>query len=679
MDGIADGAVSEIAVAVIAAVVVGVLALGPKLIGWVVKRYREARISKYISATSFGEKEILSALDGYIKPKCNTSDPASMHEMREALDLERSCLFDYVDQFIDKGGTKYLFLLADCGMGKTSFLINYFHENRSRIIPGRMREMSLVSLSRASAQGEIEGIPYEKRGSVVLLLDALDEDPLVLGDPDSRLKHIFELTDDFKATIITCRSQFFSSDDSIPNLSGVSRTGPTRLGESKEYHVDKVYLAPFDDRDISKYLRKELPGLLNVRRRVRARQMVRQVPHLAVRPMLLNHISEVMSVESYLGSQSDIYQAMISAWVKREDRWVKAKPLLDFSKLLAFDLYSNRNIRGIEACSREEIENLAGEWNVNIKTDYLTGRSLLNRFADGNFKFAHRSILEYFVAQSILTAPAGLSLPITDQISVFLLEALGCNDGVTEFIVSRSPAIRVDIISPDVRIGLGTNYSLYTEIYPDLIAPEVYRVKCLAVGLQEPCFLGELIQSAISYGGGSNVPTQVRLHIPIAGDDPLAAGYMSVWFEEFVVVSAISVFVPDVLSISGVGRSSDGEIVLVSTSATVDRMAWRVAIRCNLPSANGISFGTIERNACFGIARDVKENERVMKLIAGGHRHGALSNFGIISGGSSYSLDRQRFTKMRGYKESTLDVGRQIEQQVAVSPPAERWPSGRRS
>lgn len=73
-----------------------------------------------------------------------------------------------------------------------------------------------------------------------------------------------------------------------------------------------------------------------------------KVPSLALRPMLLAHIADVMEHELRDApmSQVDIYQAMASAWVKRESKWVNEKELLLFSRSLAADIFEKRALRG---------------------------------------------------------------------------------------------------------------------------------------------------------------------------------------------------------------------------------------------------------------------------------------------------------------------------------------------
>jgi hypothetical protein len=120
----------------------------------------------------------------------------------------------------------------------------------------------------------------------------------------------------------------------------------------------------------------------------------------------------------------ELYEEMVEAWIEREKGFVeKPEALRDFSKRLAVDLYLNRAKRGAERIPKDELTDLAKEWNVPISDHKLSGRSLLNRDADGNFKFAHRSIMEYLFVQSFLQDPRCLTVEWTDQMNSFLWES----------------------------------------------------------------------------------------------------------------------------------------------------------------------------------------------------------------------------------------------------------------
>lgn len=64
---------------------------------------------------------------------------------------------------------------------------------------------------------------------------------------------------------------------------------------------------------------------------------------------------------------------------------------------------------------------MAKQWNIPLEDWVLSGRSLLNRDAEGNYKFAHRSIMEYLVVKGFVDDDKAYGgLLWTDQMKAFL-------------------------------------------------------------------------------------------------------------------------------------------------------------------------------------------------------------------------------------------------------------------
>ncbi len=116
----------------------------------------------------------------------------------------------------------------------------------------------------------------------------------------------------------------------------------------------------------------------------------------------------------------------MEAWLERERPFVKDEEALRlFSERLAVDLYIHRQRRNAERIPRSELAVLAKEWNISLDEWQLSSRSLLNRDAMGNYKFAHSSIMEYlFVKRFTDGDEACRGLEWTDTMKTFLLEMI---------------------------------------------------------------------------------------------------------------------------------------------------------------------------------------------------------------------------------------------------------------
>jgi len=318
----------------------------------------------------------------YIEPNCQSLDPAGAEEPRLVYGAKQN-LFAAVDDALQHPTEhRYLILLADSGMGKTSFLLNYYarHVRQAR----RQFALALVPLGIPDADGRIAAIT-DKRGTV-LFLDALDEDTLAIKDHAGRLRKLLELPRDFSRVLITCRAQFFPKEEEIPQETGIVKIGPRAAGEKAQYAFHKLYLAPFTDGQVQAYLKRRYPFGQRRRRRI-AQDMVQKIPQLSVRPMLLAHIDDLVRANRQVNYAFELYEEMVEAWLLREEGIVaglKKEPLRQFSERLAVDLYINHQRRGAERIPRDELAALAQSWNIPLDDWQLTGRSLLNRDALGN-------------------------------------------------------------------------------------------------------------------------------------------------------------------------------------------------------------------------------------------------------------------------------------------------------
>ena len=359
----------------------------------------------------------------YIEPNCQSLDPAGAEEPRLVYGAKEN-LFAAVDEGLQHPTEyRYIILLADSGMGKTSFLLNYYarHVRQAR----RPFDLALIPLGIPDADSRIAAIA-NKRGTV-LFLDALDEDTLAIKDHAGRLRKLLEQTRDFSRVLITCRTQFFPKEEEIPPETGIVKIGPRAAGEKAQYALHKLYLAPFTDGQVQAYLKRRY-RFWQRRQRAMAQNMVQKIPQLSVRPMLLAHIDDLVRANRQVNYAFELYEEMVEAWLQREEGIVpglKKEPLRQFSERLAVDLYINRQRRGAERIPREELAALAQSWNIPLDDWQLTGRSLLNRDALGNCKFAHRSIMEYlFVKRFMEGDEACIGAGFTDLMKAFFAELI---------------------------------------------------------------------------------------------------------------------------------------------------------------------------------------------------------------------------------------------------------------
>jgi len=282
-------------------------------------------------------------------------------------------------------------------MGKTTFMINLFYK-ASNSWQLSKPDVKLLPLGKKFIDEDIGEI--KEKINTILLLDGFDEDLKATINYKERLRTILELTSGFKKVIISSRTQFFASSDHEPYETGLLKFG----GDKGIHKFYKIYLSPFSDKDISKYLRKKY-GWLNFEKKNQAKKIIRQCPNLMIRPMILANIDDLVKNEKLFTFTYQIYDIIIQKWIERESyrfdlnvRENFKESLHEFSRAVALDIYNNQKERGELFIDANDIEPLAKKNMIKLSELDLKTRSLLNRNSIGQYKFAHKSILEYFLA-----------------------------------------------------------------------------------------------------------------------------------------------------------------------------------------------------------------------------------------------------------------------------------------
>lgn len=387
--------------------------------------FRQGRTNRFLEKQVGSNLYPSSVLDQstryYVESYCSMIDPAREEEIMNVRAHKRK-VFDAIDDFFEKESVyRHMIILADSGMGKTSVLINYFVRNYARRKPYKIK---LLPLGIPDLKELIEEVPDKE--NTTIFLDAFDEDTKAIADHKKRLEELMNSCRRFNRVVITCRTQFFLDDEEVNNIQpGILRVGPRSAGEEALYTFQKLYLMPLTDQQVAKYLRKRYPLWQWMKRR-QARKAVEKIPLLSVRPMLLTHIPDLLEQNITIRYSYELYETMINAWLQREEGWIDPEKLRKFSERLAVDLYVNREFRGAERLPRNELSNLMGQWGVPLDVQQISGRSLLNRDADGNLKFAHRSIMEYLFLRCDVSSLSQdwSNVQLTVQMKNYIQEAI---------------------------------------------------------------------------------------------------------------------------------------------------------------------------------------------------------------------------------------------------------------
>lgn len=391
----------------------------------VLRKRNKTFLSEYQKYDWYDQQDIIDATKYYVETRFLEESPSETEEPgTDNIKAKRRLLIPFfVNEIFKKDtvDTKYFMIMADSGMGKTTFMINLYLTYKYKLnwVGEKKYNILLVPLADADSLEKIK-IDDSEIPNTILLLDALDEDNLAISDYKKRLDEILNKVDRFRKIIITCRTQFFPSKEHEPEIKDKFTYG----SKTRSYTFQKLYISPFSEKDIKKYLRKRYGTILRIRnsRYLKALGIVLKTPKLLMRPLLLSYIDELVTANKEIRYSYQIYETLIEKWLDMEcDKPYILKKykspdeykqmLVCFSRAMARDLYLNRaNRQNKLSINYTEFIDYDGELQLKEYDDNYkkldkkdrSGRSLLNRNADGEYKFSHKSILEYFLALEVI-------------------------------------------------------------------------------------------------------------------------------------------------------------------------------------------------------------------------------------------------------------------------------------
>lgn len=373
----------------------------------------------------FDEKTIKQAANNYVPTQCQNITPKMdiSPEQSHAFTTKRPIMPFFLDRKFDFKGeeTSYYMVLADVGMGKTTFMLNLFSQ-LSKLMKTHDFNLVLVYSGHAETLNEIDKITLEERKKTILLWDALDEDYRIWSNYKARIKRILKSTEGFAEVIMTCRTHFFTQEEENIHELGVL----TIHNEDETYRFRKIYISPFDSSDINKYINKKYP-FYSIQKKRTARKIVQKAPNLMVRPMLLKNLDYLIEEQPNYQYMFLIYEQLMKAWITREAKkrhlesegTVFTNDMHKFIRLIALDMYRNHQKRSGFFISESQLENLAVKHQIRISIPYLKIGALLNRTAKGKFAFSHQSVLEYLLAVIFFEKPS-----LMDKLSIFSLKIM---------------------------------------------------------------------------------------------------------------------------------------------------------------------------------------------------------------------------------------------------------------
>lgn len=330
----------------------------------------------------------------YIPTRGQDVDPCNEEEIREnngKYNTEKLIPFLVKKAFAEDSFGKHYIILADAGMGKTTLLVNLYryYVLKKRFWSRDRKNIRYIPLSAENCMEQIQAI--ENQSKTILLLDALDESKAAIMDCSNFLNELLQQTQSFYKVVVTCRTHFFSDVKSEPKYTGLIRPG---TGD-KNLNFTKKYISPFSDKEVNAYLRKRF--LLRFTSQRKGREIIKQVPEIMARPLILNWIDYLVDTDEKLHSSFEIYKTIIDKWIQREPESLTKGKLFELSRKIAKWMLDNESTYVPAAV----VDVMASEEGIKLLPIVAKSRSLLNRNSNGIYKFAHRSFLEWFLSELV--------------------------------------------------------------------------------------------------------------------------------------------------------------------------------------------------------------------------------------------------------------------------------------
>jgi len=340
---------------------------------------------------------------------------------------------DAIRSWVKEPNGQLILLLAEFGAGK-SFLIRQVAEQfqddpvitpvlieLSQLENGQIfEELIAQHLTRAKvANPNVESFNYMlKEGHILLLFDGFDEllSRVTYQRATVHLNTILKAAQGKAKVIVTSRREHFIDDKQVL----------TALGERYRQVGNRMYsIQRFNDDDILLYLTKRLKTKTQAQKRFGLITEIKDLLGLSQNPRMLGFISdldedELEEAKNEEGeiTEASLYRTIIQKWLEHEynrldkpgspppmsikDRWkvldhVACVMWQQPEQKLSLDLLQDKIQTELKSI---DTANLGAE----VIAHQTGSATLLIRDEQGLFSFAHRSILEYLVADSIANA-----------------------------------------------------------------------------------------------------------------------------------------------------------------------------------------------------------------------------------------------------------------------------------
>lgn len=399
-------------------------------------------------------------------------------------------------EFLDNDASRHISVLGDYGTGKTSLCLQLTYDlakayladpvtNRIPLFLPLRNFDPRVGIKRfivdTLSDYEIKVFDFSafeivlRSGRIVLILDGFDEmaDRLDRQGVLRAFNQLSHLATPSSKVILTCRTHYFRSENQSLELLTPDMMTPLmyEVNQRNDYRV--IEILKFDERQILDRLSRQTSSYENQWTMMRS---IYNLSDLATTPILLNIIinslAKLVTVRSPREINSaGLYDIYTKFWLERDDdrSSVTNEERSLFAEELAWRMFETDTLLISSDQLREAVSHFflelyqrGRDWldllDVNIRTC-----SYLARDKNGNYLFAHKSFMEFFVAKRLArrigswTSEDYWARIIPYEVVAFLQELLTDADiqKVKQYSLNRTNNELLRSLCMDLQIAIG--------------------------------------------------------------------------------------------------------------------------------------------------------------------------------------------------------------------------------
>ncbi len=359
-------------------------------------------------------------------------------------DEKEILLDDIFKEFLLDNARNFLTLLGDFGTGKTSFSVHYFIRlAKSYLINYENRIPLFISLKNYPGKLNIEEFIvkefYENfnitlsfeiflklalQGRFVFFIDGFDEMASLSNQKMTEenfreltklsfenilfMKNSCERIQKANKVFLTCRTHYFFDEVQEKAILKSNHTVLYRDYATKtNYEIAKIKLKEFNDKQIKEYVFKNVKNEDTTRDILTTIENTYNLHELSTRPLLLEMIIKTLPVlkDKKKINAANLYKAYTQRWIQW-DFWrsqMKPEGKRNFMWEMAFKMYSKGGDFSLHYTKLDKPKSEYFKQDLGDTDDYYkyetTTCTFLNRDANGNYTFIHKSFMEYFLAE----------------------------------------------------------------------------------------------------------------------------------------------------------------------------------------------------------------------------------------------------------------------------------------